>query len=294
MRQPMLAAKTTDADLQRLKYPVLVSPKIDGIRAICYNGVLLSRSMKPIPNLATQMAFGRPEFEGLDGELVVGRSNDPNLMQQTMSGVMSYEDDPGAMWAVFDKFDHMGGFGDRLMEVYKKTHQTSLNVTYVAHQIVESYEELLGWEEHFVTGGYEGIMIRSLTGPYKQGRSTLREGYLLKVKRFTDGEAYVLALNALERNFNPAAQDERGYAKRSSAASGQLAIESLGSITVQDVRTGVQFEIGSGFSQAQRDYFWANPASIKGKIVKYKFQNHGVVDKPRMPIFLGIRDGRDM
>lgn len=291
----MLAAKTTDADLRKIKYPVLLSPKIDGIRAICYRGVLLSRSMKPIPNLVTQQAFGRPEFEGLDGELVVGQPNDPNLMQQTMSGVMSYEDDYKTKWYVFDRFDSVLGFAGRLPQALGHASNCQhLGLVPVAHQRVESYEELLGWEEQFVTAGYEGVMLRSLTGPYKQGRSTLREGYLLKVKRFTDGEAIVVGLIALQRNQNAAEHDERGYTKRSSAASGQVAIDSLGSITVQDCKTGVQFEIGSGFTQGQRDYFWQHPNSIKGKIVKYKYQNHGVVDKPRMPIFLGIRDGRDM
>jgi hypothetical protein len=67
---------------------VLASPKIDGIRAIIGNGAALSRSLKPIRNLFVQSVLGRAEFQGLDGELVVGDPNDPNCMQNTTSGVM--------------------------------------------------------------------------------------------------------------------------------------------------------------------------------------------------------------
>ena len=44
---PMLASTYTGEDL---KFPVLVTPKIDGVRAIKLNGKLVSRSLKQIPN----------------------------------------------------------------------------------------------------------------------------------------------------------------------------------------------------------------------------------------------------
>ena len=67
--KPMLAV---DADIENIKYPVLCSDKLDGIRCIILNGVAYSRSLKPIRNKYVQDLFGREEFNGLDGELVVG------------------------------------------------------------------------------------------------------------------------------------------------------------------------------------------------------------------------------
>jgi len=52
--QPMLASP---ANLEKLQYPLLVSPKLDGIRATVVNGCLLSRKLKPIPNEATRMNY---------------------------------------------------------------------------------------------------------------------------------------------------------------------------------------------------------------------------------------------
>ena len=41
--KPMLACK---ADLSKLVYPVLVSPKLDGVRATVQGGVVLSRTLQ--------------------------------------------------------------------------------------------------------------------------------------------------------------------------------------------------------------------------------------------------------
>jgi DNA ligase-1 len=101
-RRPMLAASTKSEDLSRLPFPMLASPKIDGVRALVVDGVLVSRTLKPIPNKHVQALFGRAEYEGLDGELTVGPSNDHNVMQATMSGVMSEDGEPNVMWNVFD------------------------------------------------------------------------------------------------------------------------------------------------------------------------------------------------
>ena len=56
--------------------------------------------------------------------------------------------------------------------------------------------------------------------------------------------------------------------------------------------TGVEFEIGTGFTAAEREALWLAPPI--GKIVKYKFFPVGVKDRPRHPVFLGFREAEDM
>ena len=70
------------------------------------------------------------------------------------------------------------------------------NVRVVPQVLVHNEEELRAFEEKCLAEGYEGAMVRSLEGPYKCGRSTVKEGYLLKVKRFEDGEAEILEVAA--------------------------------------------------------------------------------------------------
>ena len=215
--RPLLAAKTTDADLQKLRFPLLLSPKIDGVRALVVGGKLLSRSMKLIPNKYTQALFGRPELEGLDGELVVGNAWDRNLMQQTTSGVMSHDGRPNVEFYVFDKWNDQRVFRDRINFVHDltMTFDPQERVSAVAHYDVYSYDDIVFWEQRCLQRGYEGVMLRDPNGRYKQNRSTLREGILLKVKRFQDSEAEVLDYELLQRNMNEQVLDERGYAKRS-------------------------------------------------------------------------------
>lgn len=295
LERPLLAAKTTDADLKRLKFPVLVSPKIDGIRACVVNGRLMSRSMKPIPNEYTQAMFGRPELEGMDGELVVGNPWDKNLMQQTTSGVMSKKGIPNISYHVFDHWDFKGPFKARIDVAHTiAAYHAKLPIVSVQHATVYDYERLMSLEAEFVTMGYEGLMIRDPYGLYKQGRSTIREGILLKVKRFVDAEATVIGYEPLMRNLNPAFADERGYTKRSSHQDNKVADSLLGTLLVQDMQSGVCFSVGSGFTEQQRKDLWQQRNTLAGRIVKYKSLSIGVKDKPRLPIFLGFRSPLDL
>lgn len=194
IKRPMLAAKATDEELQALfkrGHSFLLSPKIDGIRALVVNGQLVSRTMKPIRNYHTQQLFGRPELEGLDGELVVGTAHDKNLMQQTSSGVMSYNGQPDVWFYVFDRWDQQQYFSSRL-DAASRIANSDANCIALSHHLVWSYDDMLEQEEKYLSMGYEGVMLRHPNGPYKQNRSTLKEAYLVKVKRFHDAEAVVL------------------------------------------------------------------------------------------------------
>lgn len=294
--RPLLAAKTTDEDLKRLKYPMLLSPKIDGVRALVRNGQLVSRTMKPIPNLHTQALFGRDELEGLDGELVVGNPWDSNLMQNTMSGVMSRGGIPHVSFHVFDKWNEYTSYGDRFRRVIALSSiYSDLGIDFVLQLSVSSYEEVLKYEAMYLEQGYEGVMLRRYDTKYKQNRSTLREGILLKVKRFEDAEATVIGYEPLYRNLNEAQEDERGYTKRSSHQANKEPDALLGCLLVRCQKTGVEFGIGSGFTEAQRRAAWAERNSLVGRVVTYKtFKVTGVKDKPRFPIFKSFRDPRDM
>ena len=55
----------TNEDLEAMQYPLIVSPKLDGIRAIVSNGIVYSASMKEIPNHHIQRCLR--DMEGYDG-----------------------------------------------------------------------------------------------------------------------------------------------------------------------------------------------------------------------------------
>lgn len=290
--KPMLAAK---ADVAKIKFPVLVSPKYDGIRCLIVDGVAMSRSLKPIPNKFVQMILGRPEFNGLDGELIIGDPTAQDCFNVTSSGVMARELCPNFKYYVFGRFDVEGPFSDRVFVSRLVAKNSKANCLIpVDHEFAKDHYELDAYEAKCVEAGYEGIMIRDPNGAYKFGRSTVKEGGLLKLKRFEDSEARVIGFTQLMTNTNAATIDKLGNTVRSSHKAGKVGAGTLGALTVKDIGTGVEFDVGTGFSEADRKVLWHMRQALIGKIVKYRYQPVGSKDKPRFPTFIGFRDARDM
>ncbi len=288
--KPMLAAPITTQDLT---YPLLVSPKLDGIRALVLDGQVVSRSLKLIPNQHVQQLFGRPELNGLDGELIVGKPTAPDVFQQTTSGVMSIEGAPAVCFHVFDDFSEPEApFMTRLGMAQARA--AKLRLTYVKHELVTSTAQLEQQEARYLKLGYEGLMARAPSGLYKYGRSTLRQGWLLKLKRFHDAEAEVLGVKELLHNANAAQTNALGYQERSHRKAGKVRTGLLGALVVRDCVSGIEFDLGTGFSQTDRQILWTRRAQLVGGVVKYKSQLVGKKEKPRFPVFLGFRDRRDL
>ena len=287
--KPMLAATTKGGDIT---YPVLASYKLDGVRALIVDGVVMSRSLKPIPNKHVQKLFGRQELNGLDGELIVGKPMDSDVYRNTSSGVMSVEGEPEVTFCVFDDFHETGGFQRRWHTAVRRAKKQK-SVIHVPHVVIKSEDELNSLEQQLLAEGYEGVMLRSMDGPYKHGRSTEKEGWLLKLKRFADSEAEIIGFQEMMHNTNEAKINELGQKERSSKKAGLTGKSCLGAINVKDLKTGVEFDIGTGFSQFDREKFWATQKDLVGKVVKYKYFPSGAKERPRFPVFLGFRDPID-
>lgn len=297
MYKPMLAGKL-DAPfvLAPSRFPVLASPKLDGIRATIQGGRVMSRSLKPIANAYVQALLGgKPELEGLDGELIVGDPAAADAFRVSSSAVMSQDGQPNFVFHVFDIFVQPLSFAKRLekataiVEAFGKPY-----VQMVPHNLITDQDTLLKLEAISVNLGYEGLMIRSPKGPYKQGRSTANEGYLLKLKRFTDGEGEVIDLIEQHANENTAFTDALGHTKRSSHKDGKVAKGTLGAYVVKNLETGVIHKVSPTGTLAERQAIWNDSDEYIGKVLKFKFFNGGGKDKPRFPIALGFRDAADM
>lgn len=293
--KPNLAATLTKPEL--IRFPVWASPKIDGVRCVIFGGVAYSRSLKPIPNPFVQKwaAANCCELEGLDGELVVGSATDPNCMQNTTSGVMKTTGEPDFTFHVFDFAKTDWPFDTRCEQLErwrKRGGSETIRVHIVPQEIVTDQIDLALMEAHFLDAGYEGMMIRSREGRYKFGRSTEREGGLVKVKRFEDAEAEVIGCEEEMRNANEATTNALGQTERSTAKAGLVGKGVLGALVCR-LPSGVEFRIGTGFTAATRASLWQERHSLVGRSAKFKHFDHGTVDAPRHPVFLGFRAPED-
>ena len=113
MFKPMLATKVKEPI-----YPYYLSPKLDGIRCVIINGVVLSRSLTPIPNIYIQSRYGRPEYNGLDGELIVGSPTDKDCFRNTSTVVMSFYKEGDIKLYAFDDFTKpLNPFSERFKDL---------------------------------------------------------------------------------------------------------------------------------------------------------------------------------
>jgi len=297
--KPNLAATLTKPEL--IKFPVWASPKIDGIRCTVFGGVAYSRSLKPIPNEYVQNWFKvyADVLNGLDGELVVGSPTDPNCMQNSMA-VMRKSGEPRFEFHVFDvvtstPWDY--AYVSRLELVRERFGDVQAerigDVAKMVPQVHASAPLLDVLEARYLEDGYEGLMIRSPSGRYKFGRSTEREGGLVKVKRFTDAEAEVIGYVEEMRNENEATKDALGHTERSTAKGGLVGKGALGAFVVRDT-SGRVFNIGTGYSANQRKEFWDGRNALLGACVTFKYFDHGIKEAPRHPVFKSFRAKEDM
>lgn len=291
--KPMLAA---EADLTKLRFPLLASAKLDGVRAIVRDGVVLSRSLKPIPNKQVQSVFKHLSF--FDGELIVGDPRSKTCYRDTTSHVMSLEKEITDLR--FYVFDHVkyptDRYQNRVVEINRSNKSVSgeLGTMFVLPQyVVTCLKTLLELEEKLLNEGYEGLILRDPDASYKFGRSTANEGRLLKLKRFVDAEFEVIGFEERMHNGNEATTNELGRTKRSSHKAGKSGRGDLGALLLRD-QNGLTFNCGTGFDDTERAAVWNNQAAYLGKYAKVKYFAIGMKDAPRHPVFLGWRDEKDM
>lgn len=292
--RPMLAET---AEISRIGFPKLASAKVDGVRCLAMDGIARSRSMKPLPNrfIAKYFADHAAALEGLDGELVVGPINASNVYTTSVSGIMTEAWTPDFNFFVFDCWNQPGKFTDRIAHA-AKVDRSLARVHLLDSVLIHNLDQLAVYEETCLGLGFEGVMLRDPNSPYKQGRSTLNEGYLLKLKRFSSAEAIIIGFEEEMANGNQAQTNELGRTKRSSHKANLTGKGTLGSLIVRGLTVfeDVVFNIGTGFDAATRADFWARRDELLGQIVTYTYFNIGVKDLPRMPVYKGLRSPIDL
>jgi DNA ligase-1 len=298
--KPLLAARVEDGDnLISLKFPVGITNKIDGLRCLKIDGKAVSRTFKPIPNHYIRRLIEKHMLDGMDMEIVAG-----STFSQSTGNIMREEGEPTFTVHIIDYVPSSLSqpYQDRMKLAYafwlNPSHDSlpffiKILMPVTAYTVAEIEE----YERKALAEGHEGVMIRDLKAPYKCGRSTFKEGILIKLKRFSDAEATVIGVEELYHNDNEAKEDAFGRTKRATVQDNLRPGGTLGALVVKGCGgdyDGVQFKIGTGFDKAQRQHLWGVRRGLPGKIVKFTYFPTGTKDAPRFPAFVGFRDPRDM
>jgi DNA ligase-1 len=288
IKKPMLAVNIKSMD--KIPYPVGATPKVDGFRTLRLKRGTVTRKFLPHPNKYIRKILDDVALEGMDGETIV-----EGQPFHKVSSLISREDgEPDFTFMVFDYvIDPKEPYHLRMMRMSRLPPMP--HIKFLVPKIIRNVEEMKAYEQECIDLGYEGVIVRTLDSPYKFGRSTLNQGWMLKIKRFEDSEAKILGFYERMHNFNEAEEDALGHTKRSSCAAGKVCADTLGGFYVKDLKTGVEFKLGSGELDAtEQKKIWDNREKYIGKIAKYKFQAYGTKDKPRIATFVGFREKWDM
>ena len=294
--RPQLAIEQTKVKTQPDN--LYMSEKLDGIRCIVFGGVAYSRSLKRIPNLSIQayVQHHADAMEGMDGELIVGDKNAPDVFNQSTSGVMSIEGEPDFTFWVFDRWHPTADWLERYANLIllKNGDHLPLRVKLLVHQEVEDDSCIDAFEATMLAQGAEGIMLRNSDATYKCGRSGTKNPELQKVKRFVDSEFEIIGWEPKYTNTNEAKTNELGRTARSTAKDGMVALDTMGSLILCTSK-GDTFSCGSGMTDAIREDLWERRETLMGQLAKVKYFDVGTgYSVPRFPVLVGIRHKDDL
>jgi DNA ligase-1 len=270
----------------------LVEVKLDGVRVITIvypDGRVLqfSRNGKELLNFDTiraqlaRVSHGFHEPMVLDGEVMSSSFQD--LMKQVHRKENVVTDD-----AVLNLFDMitLDEFNLGRCTMSQKDRSTTLNIWYLQNQAALPNVRVVGQElvdldtdkgqQRFkeinaqaIAGGYEGIMIKDPDAPYECKRTVS----WLKLKPFIEVSLNVQTL-------------EEGTGRN---------VGRLGALVCSGSDDGknITVNVGSGFSDADRDQFWRDRDSVIDQIVEVRAdaitQNQDGTYSLRFPRFLRFR-----
>jgi DNA ligase-1 len=297
-------------DTSSLAYPIYASPKLDGCRALVVDGQLRSRALKPFPNKFVSTRFSQSALNGLDGELILGDPTDPDVFRKTSEVLRRKEGEPDVKFYCFDLWDSNLQYKDRIFDMRESIQKWGGHVVLVDSEPVYNEVQLLETEAKCLDDGYEGLILRSPGGMYKFGRATMKEGTMMKLKRFVDEEAEVVGVYEEMHNDNEAQTNELGRTFRSSHQENKVGKKTTGGFLLRR-KDGVLFKCGTGLTDKEAALWWKRRRATayevkletetlvywalkKKVVVKFKHFAHGAKDKPRHPVYLGARDEWDI
>lgn len=295
--KPILAQ---DMIFEKVKYPVIAQPKIDGVRGLNCDGKLVGRSLKQFANKAVTAKFSDNIYNWMDSELYVGDDiYSESLCRDTSSVLTTINGHSNVSRIVFDLCfpewrDKKYIYRLEQMEKFIKEYAPP-SVTCTEWRIVENEQDLIDFDSYNLALGAEGTIVRRIDGYYKWGRSTANEGLFLRIKRYKDEEGIIRKLYEAETNLNKAQINELGFTYRTSHKENKVGNGRIASMDVELLSTGEIVKASAGkLTHEQSEYFFKNQDEILGKIAKIKHFPKGAKDTTRHCTFQSFRDPVDM
>lgn len=258
---------------------VATEPKLDGVRCIAIvrngNAILHSRNGKTLSDnykrtiIADLEELARnkniPQDVVFDGELM-GSDFTKTVSQIHRKSKVDVSDHffhifdwlPYKDWVNHNPTLTCQEMREKLEDMHLEANSKYLKL--VSRDIIPP-SDIKKMHDIYVRDGYEGAMIKILSAKYKFGRGH----NVSKLKDFYDADLEVIRF-------------EEGTGKYNGM---------LGAIIVQ--HKDVLVNVGSGFSDKEREYIWKNRGEFRNKIAEIRYQEETPDKSLRFPTFRGWR-----
>ena len=272
---PMLAHPFTKRK-HNINYPAIVQRKFDGVRCLAKLNsdgtvTLMSRKGKEFPHLnhikADVAANNSNTNLVIDGELY----SDTLTFQELVGLVKRVTLKPGndeqmleVSLRVYDcvELNNEADFTDRYLTITNLTDGAEY-LSLVENVRVSTESEIHAAQARFVEEGYEGAMVRNLTGAYAIGK---RSANLQKVKTFLDGEYPIV-----------------GFTQGTGGETGCV-------IWICETPDGKRFRVRPRGTQEDRKVLFQNGSDYVGQQLTVRYQELTDDGVPRFPVGIAIRD----
>ena len=272
---PMLAHSFAKR-AHNITYPAIVQRKFDGVRCLAKLNsdgtvTLMSRKGKEFPHL-----------DHLRSEINLNNP-DPNLVidGELYSDTLTFQELVGLVRRVTLKEGNQGQMLEVSLRVYDcinlneeqdftERYETITSITagakylsLVENVTVNNESEIHAAQARFVEEGYEGAMVRNLTGAYRIGK---RSADLQKVKTFLDDEFEIV-----------------GFTQGTGGETGCV-------IWICKTKDGKEFNVRPRGTREERQEYFRNGNNYIGKMLTVRYQELTDDGIPRFPVGISIRD----
>ena len=235
---------TIGKNLSSLTYPMLATPKIEGVRCITLgNGVAVDGDLVKIQNHKIYRTLLEYGMGGLDGGITIPGATE----EEIISAVNNPTAEEDFRYMVFDVWNRpLVKYVDRVKAVEAVLTPPRPKMIHVVKPVTIAAEGgVLAYFQHCAVKGYDGCVIRDPNSVYK----------------FTDDESHGVHKLKLYQ----VGQGEIVSAKESKQTPGTLE-----SFRLKDLEFKYEFDVKRGYTKDQRKSFWKLRTQYMGGQLFYK------------------------
>ncbi len=265
MFKPMLAHEYEKSQ-KHVTWPAYCQPKLDGIRGCVTPEGVFSRNGKRIKGMPRLTSFLVEHCEGrrLDGEFFSRMLSFQQIASSVRRTKNIKEDEKVQFW-IYDanlsrSFKVRNEVVNDACACYRCAGELGDRIMSTPTACVSSETQFLSFYDVYLSEGFEGIMYRDGKTLYEEGK---RSRSLLKLKPRLEGRAIV-----------------RGFVQGKGKHK-----DRLGTLECWDMELDKGFEVGTGFTDAQREAIWENQSEYLRLRIVYLYQELTDRGVPRFPVF---------